>query len=101
MARPRRHSRSHVVILLMVLLAVGLVLVDGHGLFASRIRTIAAHVFAPGQGWLKGTTLTLLGRAPADGVPTDLESASTQRLKDMVTAAMQQKVQQDARIADL
>jgi len=62
MSRSVGDSRRHIIIFLMVLLSLGLTVVDRQGaLVADRTRILAAHVFAPSQGWLKNFTLSLVG----------------------------------------
>jgi rod shape-determining protein MreC len=94
MSRSLGDSRRHIIIFLMVLLSLGLTAVDRKGaLVADRARILAAHVFAPSQGWLKNFTLSLIGdgssasarREPA--APVDdfrgLSAAQQARIEDL------------------
>lgn len=62
MSRPASRSRRHIIVVILLMLSVGLVALDRRGRMSSRVRTLSSHLFAPSQGWLRGFTLSLVGR---------------------------------------
>lgn len=104
MFRPVGGSRRQIVIILLILLSVGLTALDPRGRMADQTRTLAAHVFAPGQGWLKNFTLSLVGdgsdqAARRDGGLSPQEEI--RRLQGELRKAETDNASQEARIADL
>ena len=84
----------------MLVLALALMGLDFGGRVSSRLRSVGQHVLAPSQSWLKGATLSLLGRDASDERGA-LESASRERLKGMVREAEGANAALAARIAAL
>jgi cell shape-determining protein MreC len=85
MARLKQRSRRQVTVLLLLLVAGAFVVLDPGGRFSSRLRTVAAHVVAPSQSWLKSATLSLVGRR--DAVADDLDRASAAELRQELLRA--------------
>lgn len=100
MSRSKPRSRHEILIIILLLVSVGLVALDRRGGLASNVRLLSGHVFAPSESWLKGFTLSLVGRG-ADATDAGRRGSDVGRLTEQLRVAESRIAQLLALIDDL
>lgn len=97
MPRPPRRSHRKTAVIVLLVVSVALIALDPRGRLAAKVRVQAAHVFAPGQSWLKNLTLSLVG----GGTPDRSRGRSARNELGRLRAELQVAEMDNARLAAL